>query len=75
MISPADARPLEPGDVLMLDTGAVRDGYFCDFDRNYAIGPADRRRVPRACRALRRHRSGAGGAATGHAALLICIGS
>ena len=23
----------------MLDTGAVRDGYFCDFDRNYAIGP------------------------------------
>ena len=47
VISPADARPLEPGDVLMLDTGAVRDGYFCDFDRNYAIGPADRA----ACRA------------------------
>ena len=24
----------------MLDTGAVRDGYFCDFDRNFAIGHA-----------------------------------
>jgi Xaa-Pro aminopeptidase len=23
----------------MLDTGAVRDGYFCDFDRNYSVGP------------------------------------
>ena len=41
VISPADARPLAVGDVLMLDTGAVRNGYFCDFDRNYAIGRAD----------------------------------
>ncbi|WP_333830754.1 M24 family metallopeptidase [Pararhodobacter sp.] len=24
----------------MLDTGALKDGYFCDFDRNFAIGPA-----------------------------------
>jgi Xaa-Pro aminopeptidase len=24
----------------MLDTGVVCDGYFSDFDRNYAIGPA-----------------------------------
>jgi Xaa-Pro aminopeptidase len=40
VISPADNRPLQAGDVLMLDTGAVRDGYFCDFDRNFAIGPA-----------------------------------
>lgn len=39
VISPADARPLQAGDILMLDTGAVRDGYFCDFDRNYAVGP------------------------------------
>ncbi|MDE4132778.1 Xaa-Pro peptidase family protein [Phaeobacter sp. QD34_3] len=38
VISPATAQPLARGDVLMLDTGAVRDGYFCDFDRNYAIG-------------------------------------
>lgn len=41
VISPAGSRPLKAGDVLMLDTGAVRDGYFCDFDRNWAIGPAD----------------------------------
>ncbi|MEM7497735.1 MAG: Xaa-Pro peptidase family protein [Pseudomonadota bacterium] len=43
VISPADARPLAAGDVLMLDTGLVHDGYFCDFDRNHAIahaGPA-----------------------------------
>lgn len=40
VISPATSEPLAPGDVLMLDTGAVRDGYFCDFDRNYSVGPA-----------------------------------
>jgi Xaa-Pro aminopeptidase len=34
---------LQHGDVLMLDTGAVRDGYFCDFDRNFAIGRASDR--------------------------------
>ncbi len=38
VISPAEDRPLRKGDVLMLDTGLVRDGYFCDFDRNYSIG-------------------------------------
>ena len=42
VISPAGAVPLQAGDVLMLDTGAVRDGYFCDFDRNYSVGvPSD----------------------------------
>lgn len=40
VISPADDTPLAAGDVLMLDTGVVRDGYFCDFDRNFSIGPA-----------------------------------
>jgi len=40
VISPASDRPLAQGDVLMLDTGAVFDGYFCDYDRNFAIGPA-----------------------------------
>ena len=40
VISAADARPLRRGDVLMLDTGAVCGGYFCDFDRNWAVGPA-----------------------------------
>ncbi|KPP84140.1 MAG: Xaa-Pro aminopeptidase [Rhodobacteraceae bacterium HLUCCA08] len=38
VISPADDRPLREGDVLMLDTGAVHRGHFCDFDRNFAIG-------------------------------------
>ncbi len=42
VISPATATPLHAGDVVMLDTGAVRQGYFCDFDRNIAIGrPSD----------------------------------
>ena len=40
VISPATEAPLQIGDVLMLDTGAVRDGYFCDFDRNYSVGRA-----------------------------------
>lgn len=38
VISPAQAVPLVEGDVLMLDTGAVWDGYFCDYDRNFSIG-------------------------------------
>jgi Xaa-Pro aminopeptidase len=40
VISPAGPEPLARGDILMLDAGAVADGYFCDFDRNYAIGAA-----------------------------------
>ncbi|SEN07417.1 M24 family metallopeptidase [Palleronia pelagia] len=40
VISAAATGPLVPGDVLMLDTGVVRDGYYCDFDRNFAVGPA-----------------------------------
>ena len=40
VISPATETPLMNGDVLMLDTGAVWDGYFCDFDRNFAVGAA-----------------------------------
>jgi Xaa-Pro aminopeptidase len=38
VISPATKTPLMNGDILMLDTGAVWDGYFCDFDRNFAVG-------------------------------------
>ena len=38
VISPATDAPLRLGDVLMLDTGLVWDGYFCDFDRNFAVG-------------------------------------
>ena len=42
VISPATTAPLQTGDILMLDTGLVWDGYFCDFDRNFAIGqPSD----------------------------------
>lgn len=37
VISPAGNIPLVAGDIVMLDTGAVKDGYFCDFDRNFAI--------------------------------------
>ena len=42
VISPASAVPLAAGDILMLDTGLVHDGYFCDFDRNWSVGtPSD----------------------------------
>ncbi|MEO1722540.1 MAG: Xaa-Pro peptidase family protein [Pseudomonadota bacterium] len=40
VISPAGPQSLSQGDVLMLDTGLVHDGYFCDFDRNVAIREA-----------------------------------
>lgn len=38
VISPAPSTPLQQGDILMLDTGLVWDGYFCDYDRNFALG-------------------------------------
>lgn len=31
-------RQIRNGDVFLIDTGARFGGYFCDFDRNYAIG-------------------------------------
>lgn len=37
IMGPSDRR-LGRGDVLVIDTGATFDGYFCDFDRNYAFG-------------------------------------
>jgi Xaa-Pro dipeptidase len=41
MMGPNDRR-LRPGDVVFIDTGSVYDGYFCDFDRHFAVGtPAD----------------------------------
>lgn len=43
VISPASDTPLETGDVLMLDTGLMVDGYFCDYDRNFGIGSVDAR--------------------------------
>lgn len=41
VISPPDSTPLARGDVLMLDSGMMWDGYYCDFDRNWAVGQAD----------------------------------
>lgn len=41
VISPPSRRPMQPGDVLMMDTGCTWDGYFCDFDRNWALQYAD----------------------------------
>ncbi|MCH2299537.1 MAG: Xaa-Pro peptidase family protein [SAR324 cluster bacterium] len=41
IISPPKNNKLIPGDVLILDTGCTFDGYFCDFDRNYALQKAD----------------------------------
>jgi len=38
IISPPSERQSRNGDVLILDTGASFDGYFCDFDRNYVFG-------------------------------------
>ncbi|MCP4819959.1 MAG: aminopeptidase P family protein [Shimia sp.] len=40
VISPASEAPLVAGDVLMLDTGVVWDGYFSDFDRNWSVDRA-----------------------------------
>lgn len=37
---PSD-RVIEPGDMLMFDTGTVWDGYSSDFDRYYAFGHVD----------------------------------
>jgi Xaa-Pro aminopeptidase len=34
---PTDRR-LQSGDIFLIDTGSRYGGYFCDFDRNYAIG-------------------------------------
>ncbi len=41
VISPPTSRPLQAGDIFMLDTGMTWDGYFCDFDRSYGVGRAD----------------------------------
>ena len=37
---PSD-RVIEPGDLIMFDTGSVWDGYSSDFDRYFAFGHAD----------------------------------
>lgn len=40
IMGPTD-RVLGSGDLLIIDTGSTYDGYFCDFDRNWAFGEAD----------------------------------
>jgi len=38
IMGPSD-RAVARGDILIIDTGTTYDGYFCDFDRNFAFGP------------------------------------
>ena len=40
IMGPTD-RIQKPGDILIIDTGSTFDGYFCDFDRNFAFGRPD----------------------------------
>ncbi len=40
IMGPTD-RVLGEGDLMMIDTGSSYDGYFSDFDRNWAFGKAD----------------------------------
>jgi len=37
ILEPTDS-PLLPGDVVVIDTGACFEGYWCDFDRNFVVG-------------------------------------
>ena len=39
IMGPTD-RVLQDGDLLIIDTGTLYDGYYCDFDRNFAFGHA-----------------------------------
>lgn len=37
---PVPKRRLQKGDVLYIDQGCKHEGYMCDFNRNFSIGPA-----------------------------------
>lgn len=39
IMGPTD-KHVESGDMLIIDTGSVFDGYYCDFNRNWAFGRA-----------------------------------
>lgn len=41
IIRPPSERIIEGGDLLIFDTGSTFDGYFSDFDRNFAFEHAD----------------------------------
>ena len=45
IIAPADDSQITAGDVIMLDTGVLLDGYFSDYDRNFSFGKAPRQEV------------------------------
>lgn len=38
IITAPDSVAVKSGQILMIDAGARLDGYFCDFNRNYAVG-------------------------------------
>ncbi len=40
IIGAPDARRLRRGDLFLIDTGSRYGGYYCDFDRNFTLGPA-----------------------------------
>ena len=40
IMGPTD-RIMQEGDLFIIDTGTTYDGYFCDFDRNFSMGPPD----------------------------------
>ncbi len=40
IMGPTD-RIIDDGDLLIIDTGSTWDGYFCDFNRNWAFGHAE----------------------------------
>ena len=40
IIAPPTTSKLKKGDIFMLDTGCIWDGYFSDFDRNFALSYA-----------------------------------
>jgi len=48
IVGAATDRELQEGDVLIIDTGSMREEYFCDFNRNWFVGsevPAELRGV------------------------------
>ena len=45
IIAPADSSEIRAGEVVMLDTGVIVDGYFADFDRNFSFGRLPRQEV------------------------------
>jgi len=40
IVGAATQRVLRDGDMLIIDTGSMREGYYCDFNRNWYVGDA-----------------------------------